>query len=230
MKALTNKEKWIIAGMLGITAITLIVIYRESIKSKLSEGYQMISDFVNKLKDTAISEWNYWKNGQIKEGDPSTMERLREYWREGAGVKNWSDRQMTDEAWSAAFISYLMKKSGAGSDWKYSPSHSTYIVDSIKNRKLNNDKPFKGYKPNEVKLQVGDLVGFARQSGVNYDTTGSFSSHTDIVVGIKNGIAETIGGNVGNSVTMTKVPLTADGKIDLAKAPKYFVVIKNEKK
>jgi hypothetical protein len=230
MKALTNKEKWIIAGMLGITAITLIVIYRKSIKSKLSEGYQMISDFVNKLKDTAITEWNYWKNGQIKEGDPSTMERLREYWREGAGVKNWSDRQMTDEAWSAAFISYLMKKTGAGSDWKYSPSHSTYIVDSIKNRKLNNDKSFKGYKPNEVKLEVGDLVGFARQSGVNYDTTGAYKSHTDIVVGIKDGYAETIGGNVGNSVTMTKVPITSDGKIDLQKAPKYFVVIKNLKK
>ena len=68
MKALTNKEKWIIGGILGVTAIALIVIYRKSIKTKISEGYEMISDFVNKLKDTAISEWNYWKNGQIKRG------------------------------------------------------------------------------------------------------------------------------------------------------------------
>lgn len=229
MKALTNKEKWIIGGILGVTAIALIVIYRKSIKTKISEGYEMISDFVNKLKDTAISEWNYWKNGQIKEGDPSTMERLREYWREGAGVKNWDDRRMTDEAWSAAFISYVMKKSGAGSDWKYAPSHSTYIVDSIKNRKLNNDKPFKGYKPNEVKLEIGDLVGRARQSGVTYDTTGAYKSHTDIVVAIKDGYAESIGGNIGNSVSMTKVPLTPDGKVDTSKS-NYFVVIKNEKK
>jgi hypothetical protein len=230
--ALSKKEKWIIASMLGVTAVTLIFIYRKVLKEKVMEGYESISDFIEKLKNTALSEWEYWKNGTVKEGDPSTMERLREYWREGAGVKNWSDRQMTDEAWSAAFISYVMKKSGAGSDWKYSPSHSTYITDSIKNRKLNNDKPFKGYKPEEVKVEVGDIVGFPRQSGITYDTTGNYKSHTDIVVNIKDGYAETIGGNVSNSVTMTKVPLTPDGKIDKSteKGKKYFVVIKNEKK
>ncbi len=227
MKALTNKQKLIIAG--GVTAIALIYLYRKILKNKISEGYDLVSGFVNKLKDTAISEWNFWNEGSVKEGDPKTMQRLREYWKEGAGVKNWSDKQMTDEAWSAAFISYIMKKSGAGDYWKYSPSHSTYIVDSIKNRKLNNDNPFKGYKPSEVKLAVGDLVGFARQAGVGYDTTGSYKSHTDVVVGLKDGYAETIGGNVSNSVTMTKVPLTADGKIDTSKQPKYFVVIKNKK-
>jgi hypothetical protein len=40
-----------------------------------------------------------------------------------------------------------------------------------------------------------------------------------------------VGGNVGNSVSMTKVPLTSDGKIDNSKVSgyKYFVVIKNSK-
>lgn len=228
---MTKKEKIIVFSIIGITAITLIVIYRDVVKSKLKEGYMAISDFINKLKNTALSEWEFWSQGNIKEGDPRTMERLRQYWKEGAGVKNWSDQKMTDEAWSASFISYVMRKSGAGNDFKYSPSHSTYIVDSIKNRKQNNENPFKGYKPEEVKVEVGDLVGYPRQSGITYDTTGNYKSHTDIVVGIKDGFAETIGGNVSNSVTMTKVPLTSDGKIDTSstKGKKYFVVIKNNK-
>lgn len=211
---------------IGISAGVLFIALAKLVFDKSAQ----ISAFASKLKESALKEFSFWGQGAVKEGDPRTMEQLRKYWREGAGVNNWTDAQMTDEAWSAAFISYIMKKSGAGQDWKYSPSHSTYIVDSIKNRKENNAKPFKGYRPQEVKLNVGDIVGFARQPGVNYDTTGAYKSHTDVVVAIKNGYAETIGGNVSNSVSMTKIPLTSDGKIDSSKASKpYFVVIKNMK-
>lgn len=221
----TNILLWSLAGA---TTLTIFWIYRKQIQSGVSKGFQALSDFVNNLTNVALNEYNFWQGGSIKEGDARTMERLRQYWREGAGVNNWTDAQMKSEAWSAAFISYIMKKSGAGSDWKYSPSHSTYIVDSIKNRKENNSKPFKGYRPEEVKLEVGDLVGKARQSGVGYDTTGAYKSHTDVVVKIKDGYADTIGGNVGDTVKITKVPLTPDGKIDL-KRSNYFVVIKNKK-
>lgn len=188
--------------------------------------------FASTLTANALSEYEAWGKGIIKEGDAKTMDRLRSYWKEGAGVKNWTDKQMINEAWSAAFISYVMRKSGAGTDWKYAPSHSVYIADSVRNRKQNNDKPFKGYKPHEVKVEVGDLVGKARQAGVTYDSPAGYLSHTDIVVAIKDGYAETIGGNVSNSVSMTKVPLTADGKLDVVKAGgkyPYFVVIKNGK-
>lgn len=222
-----NRDKWIIAGMISVTLITLSWIYRSSIK----KGIKSVTDFVNNLRNTALSEYEAWRSGSVKEGDASTMERLRKYWKEGAGITNWSDQRMKDEAWSAAFISYIMKKSGAGSDWKYAPSHSVYITDSIKNRKENNNNPFKGYKPEEVKVEIGDLVGKARQDGVDYDTNGYYKAHTDIVVDIKNGVADTIGGNVSNSVSLTKVPLTSDGKIDNSKVKgnKYFVVIKNKK-
>ena len=229
MKLNTN-EKWIVAGIVGVTTIALSWIYRKGIKRGIKGGIESIESlFVNNLTKMALDEWKAWNKGLTKEGDASTMDRLRAYWREGAGLTNMSDQDMINEAWSAAFISYLMKKSGAGSDWKYSSSHSKYITDSIKNRKENNNKPFKGYRPEEVKIRIGDLVGFARQSGVTYDTTGDYKSHTDIVIDVKDGYADTIGGNVGQSVKITRVPLTADGKIDLAKANKYFVVIKNKK-
>lgn len=213
--------------MVGVTIVTLSWIYRSSIK----KGIKSVSDFVSNLKNTALNEYEAWSRGSIKENDASVMERIRKYWREGAGITNWSDDRMKNEAWSAAFISYVMKKSGAGSEWKYSPSHSTYITESIKNRKQNNKNPFKGYRPEEVKVEVGDLVAYPRQSGVNYDTTGNYASHADVVVSVKNGVADTIGGNVSNSVSLTKVPLTIDGKIDNSKVKgnKYFVVIKNKK-
>lgn len=221
----TNTKILVYSGIaIGLTAV-IIIVYKLNKSGRLSR----MGAFANKLSSLARSEYEHWGNGTIKEGDPRTMERLTAYWKEGADVDNWTDKQMINEAWSAAFISFLMRQAGAGTDFKYSASHSTYIVDSIKNKKQNNDKPFKGYKPNEVKVEVGDLVGFARQNGVNYDTTGAYKSHTDLVIGVSNGYAETIGGNVSNSVTITKVPLTSDGKIDSAKAPKYFVVIKNEK-
>jgi len=214
-----------IGGGAMLLSVIALLIY------KSNGGLKSAGRFAGKVKNVALDEWEFWKGGALKEGNSETMERLRNYWKEGAGVSNWSDQQMTNEAWSAAFISYIMKKSGAGNNWKYSPSHSTYIVDSIKNRKENNSNPFKGYKPEEIKLSVGDLVGKPRQGGITYDTTGIYKSHTDIVVNIKNGYADTIGGNVSNSVSMTRVPLTSDGKIDNTRVAgsKYFVVIKNKK-
>lgn len=220
---------WIGGGIaLAIIGVTAYINRKKVIKG-VKISVKAMTDFVNNLTNTALAEYNFWQNGAIKEGDPRTMERLRAYWRDGAGVKNWTDAQMKSEAWSAAFISYIMKKSGAGKDWKYSPSHSTYIVDAIKNRKENNSNPFKGYKPEEVKVEVGDLVGYPRQAGVTYDTTGAFMSHTDVVVKIGNGYADSIGGNISDTVKVTRVPLTPDGKIDKSKASKYFVVIKNKK-
>ena len=225
---LYKNRYWIGGGIaLAIIGVTAYINRKKVIKG-VKISVKAITDFVNNLTNTALAEYNFWQDGSIKEGDPRTMERLRMYWKEGAGVKNWTDAQMKSEAWSAAFISYIMKKSGAGRDWKYSPSHSTYIVDSIKNRKENNANPFKGYKPEEVKLEVGDLVGKARQGGVTYDTKGAYKSHTDVVVKIKDGYADTIGGNVGDTVKVTKVPLTPDGKVDLKRSD-YFVVIKNKK-
>lgn len=225
---ITERDKWILVTIAGAIFIAITYINRKSIVA----GAKALGNFVENLRNTAIEELKAWQNGLIKENDKSVEDRIAKYWKEGAGITNWSKQRMQDEAWSAAFISYIVKKSGGGKDWKYSPSHSTYIVDSIKNRLQNNSNPFKGYRPEEVKLEVGDIVGKPRQSGVTYESRGAYKSHTDIVVAIRGNVAETIGGNVGNSVAVTNIPLTNDGKIDNSKVSgyKYFVVIKNTKK
>jgi hypothetical protein len=216
---------------MGAIFIAITYINRKTIVKGVQAGVKVITDYVSNLQNYALEEFKAWGNGTKKENDKSMQDTIAKYWKEGAGILNWSTQKMQDEAWSSAFISYIVKKSGGGTDWKYAPSHSTYINDTIKNRLENNSNRFKGYKPEEVKIEIGDIVGRPRQNGVTYNSKGAYKSHGDIVVGIKNGIAETIGGNVGNSVSMTKVPLTNDGKIDNSKISgyKYFVVIKNNK-
>ena len=227
IKSISQRDKWLLVTLAGAIFIAITYINRKTIVA----GVKAISDYVSNLQNYALEEFKAWGNGTKKENDKSMQDTIAKYWKEGAGIKNWSQQKMQDEAWSSAFISYIVKKSGGGKEFKYAPSHSTYINDSIKNRLENNSNPFKGYKPEEVKLEVGDIVGKPRQNGVSYNSKGAYKSHTDIVVGIKDGVADTVGGNVGNSVSMTKVPLTSDGKIDNSKISgyKYFVVIKNNK-
>lgn len=232
---MTEKEKiWLASlsvGTLGLA--TLIILYRKEIKSGVMSG---LSSFKKSILSIANNEWNEWNpnNQRIKEGDSRTMDKLRSYWREGANL-NWSDQKMIDEAWSSAFISWVMNKGGAEGEFPKTASHSKYIRASVKNRKENNSNPFKAYKVNEpeAKVKVGDLVCYPRQSNVSYDTLSAYKSHCDIVTEIKGNEAVTIGGNVGNSVTKTIVPIDSKGYIDKTRDKKgyggYFTVIKNNK-
>ena len=90
--------------------------------------------------------------------------------------------------------------------------YSTFLNIARENR-LNNTGKYKGYKPGEVKLQKGDIIGFPRQKGVDYDTEGKYDSHTDIVTEIKDGYAYVIGGNVDDSVSEKKYKLDDQGRL-----------------
>jgi hypothetical protein len=216
---LTKKQKTI---AIGAAIVIIISIY---ILSKKKGGGS--SSAKTKAARIAEEEFNKWNSGgvKLKEGNATTMGQLRRYWKEGAGVNN-SDKYYISQPWSAAFISWVLKQSGAGDEFKYAPAHSVYIAESVKNRKQNNDKKFKGYKPREVSVEVGDLVCYPRQGGVTYDSPAGYISHCDLVTDVTNGVATVIGGNVSDSVSKKKYTLK-DGKIDSSKNKDVFVVIKN---
>jgi hypothetical protein len=190
----------------------------------------------NRAVSIAKSEWEGWgeptidiNGNQIIDGgfesDKGFSERVGKYWKEGTGQNLvGSDREVP---WSATFISWVMKKAGARNKFVYNASHSKYITDSIANRKNGNSKePFVGYRINEIAPKVGDLVCYARQDGVNYDTIGSYKSHCDIVVSAKENQIEVIGGNVNQAVT--KKILKTDSKGLLVDTnSNWFTVIKN---
>lgn len=205
---------------IGVTG--LAIMYRREIIQFVTGTNRLRRKAIAKANEE-YSKWNV-KGEKIKEHDSRTLKDLQNYWES----TNNSYSSMKGSPWSAAFISYLMKQAGAKDDFKYATSHSTYIIQSIQNR-LNKTGRFKGYKPEEVKLEVGDLVCYPRAgSGANYNSTGSYESHCDIVTSInkRTNTATSIGGNVSDSVSKTIIPLNTKGQINNNNNKGYFVVVK----
>ncbi len=169
---------------------------------------------------------------QKPERMPGLWQRVGEYWWLGmpAGTPQalWTGKH--DEggqefpadrdayyAWSAAFISYVMRIAGAGSRFPYSEAHSDYI-DVAKQMALGQTagwlitaEPPAAYAP-----QPGDIICEARtRRPLTYDDlpVPHFPAHCDIVAGAVPGQLQVIGGNIDDAVTMKHVPVTQDGKL-----------------
>lgn len=107
---------------------------------------------------------------------------------------------INNTAWSAAFISYVMKT--AGVDFPTRTSHTAYAQDLRRN-----SRGFQVLNPLNSKLQVGDIV-VANRSENNvwntqtYTQTTSWTgvSHGDIVVSVSPTSARIIGGNLSDTV------------------------------
>lgn len=197
-----------------------------------------LSAFKRNLIANAKREWVLWGKPLNKEG--KTIEtgahectaiykdRVGEYWKKGTGNNlDGCDRSVP---WSAAFISFIMKKSGAGSDFTYSSAHNKYIKKTIADRKAGVKAPFLGYRLDEKPLKEGDLVCYGREGQGGYDSTSNYKSHCDIVVKVNKlkGQAEVIGGNVSQGVTKRIVRI--DKKGYLTDPHQYwFAVIKTYK-
>lgn len=151
-------------------------------------------------------------------------ERVGDYWK-AVGFPHLTGKD-TDQAWSAAFISWVMKEAGWGERFSYSEWHATYIRNSILARKRQ-DRSFAywGYRLNERAPQVGDLVGYARRGGISYDYQPlTYPSHTDLVVAVRPYEIDVIGGNVKDSVSLKTVATDAQGHI-VDKHQRWFVVM-----
>jgi Uncharacterized protein conserved in bacteria (DUF2272) len=178
------------------------------------------AQFIPKVVQTATEQWEFFgeqtydidgrllQNGH-KEGEEGFYQRVGQYWLEGTNTRNIDGRDH-DYPWSAAFISWMMKSSGAGDNFRYSTQHSVYINQAIRDHQNNNNVGFWGWRLNEYKPAVGDLVCWAREAGVDFDHQkgGNYAGHCDIVVEVDADEMFVIGGNVGDSVT--RRPLSLD--------------------
>jgi len=206
----------IYSSIIIVSSAILIIAYRKT-KGK--------SRFKRKAIRAAKKEWKIWNDPSAwHENSVVRYKDLKRYW----DSIDWSESKWspTGTAWSAAFMSYIVREGGAKDDFKYSSSHSKYIRDSIKNRKENSKNPFKGYRLNEKKIELGDLICYSRESETDlYNRTSSYMSHCDIVTKIDKKYVEVIGGNVSNGVTKKSVPIK--NKI-VQEGNKRFVVIKTK--
>jgi hypothetical protein len=155
----------------------------------------------------------YWWLGQDADRRESTWTGMHD--ESGQEVESGRDGYF---AWSAAFISYVMRTAGAGPRFPYAPSHSVYI-NVAKDMALGRTT---GWVVTAERVDAyapvpGDLICFwrDRKRPLTYDKlpVRHFAAHCDLVVARDPGQLTVIGGNVQHAVTMKHVPVTAGGRL-----------------
>ena len=153
----------------------------------------------------------YWWLGL----DPSQAEAAWTGKHDAAG-RVFPPEQDETYAWSAVFVSYVMRMAGAGSGFPYAAGHDVYIRAAFKgDPKL----VVAAERPEAYAPRPGDLICAARgrDSHLRFGELGHtpvFISHCDIVVdtGGPQGLSA-IGGNVSDTVAMRHLPVTSDGRL-----------------
>jgi hypothetical protein len=169
------------------------------------------------------------------EREPGLWQRVGEYWwlglNAGSAESGWTGKhdghgkefppnQDGDYAWSAAFVSYVMRMAGAGRHFPYSADHADYI-NAARRVSLGQTTEWvvSAERVQDYAPRPGDLVCFGRGAwrGLRYEdlpTSGLFTSHCDVVVDTTvAGQISVIGGNIEDSVTLNTVPVTDEGKL-----------------
>ncbi|CAM9818524.1 unnamed protein product [Phaeothamnion confervicola] len=159
----------------------------------------------------------------IKERD--APERIADYWR---AVDKPGRTGLDDVPWSAAFISWDIESAGVPRSL-FCPSQThTIYVERMVARAAQPGAAFVPRRPNERAPEVGDLICASRNgSGTSLDNLNRGAGHCDIVVEVRPGEVDAIGGNVGDSVTRSVFPLDGAGFLSPISARPVFTVIEN---
>jgi len=202
-----------------------------------------MANFTDEVVRICNEQWEFFDRGKRKEYQKKVFRRVGDFWREGVDLSGRTGRSQVDfgnldkddpevivpsgrnknPAWSAAFISFVAKKSGAGPNFLYSGAHAKYILAALHEAaKPNSTAKFIARRHTQHKPQIGDLIACGRESAktATFDTAedfadenGFFPSHCDFVIEIGADFVRTMGGNVGNSVGRKNWPLNAQGRI-----------------
>lgn len=150
----------------------------------------------------------------VKENESPLREDIQRMW-ETVGVQGRDGT--SDQAWSAAYISDVMARAGVD-NFDSSQGHGKYVKGAIDAREAGDETASHwGYRTSERAPEPGDLVCFERNgSGASYDQQfdGRYQSHCDIVAAVRDGEIDTIGGNVGDSVSRRTFTTDENGLIN----------------
>ena len=213
----------------------------------------------------ALREWRAFgsnvalpSTGDKPERADGLWQRIGEYWWLGLdpsdSAASWTGKHDAkgrvfpperDEAfaWSAAFVSYVMRMAGAGAGFPYAAAHDTYIHAAIRGEP---GLVIVAERPDRFAPRPGDLICAGRDdsASLRYDdlaTTPLFKAHCDIVVTIGDSAdlsaigdsadlsaigdsadlsaiggpagLAAIGGNVADAVTLRQFPVAPDGRL-----------------
>lgn len=202
-----------------------------------------LPDAIVRIANQEFDRWHPPGGADLVETDVAATPILQQYYREynndggeGRIASNLQSRvwqRRPENAWSAVFISWVMRTAGAGTTFRYTRGHWLYIMTARSNRLQNNAaSPFWAYRPTEVAPQLGDIVCKSRaNSGATYDNVGvnGFQpfAHGDIVTEVRQGSIRVVGGNVNDNVDRRELITLPDGRLSLAGAQGvYFAVVR----
>jgi hypothetical protein len=189
--------------------------------------------FAGRLADLAVAEWEFFGRQSYNPAGTKTVQghtetearlppgsgedwfaRVGRYWSEGVDIQGVNGKT-TSKPWSAAFISWLVEKAGAGKAFRGSPRHAHYIGQAIRDFLDKADVAYWCQRLPDHVPAVGDIVCWAREPGVDYDHQkgGEYDGHCDVVVEVRSGEVDVIGGNVGHSVSRRTLLLDANGRL-----------------
>jgi hypothetical protein len=189
----------------------------------------------------AVAKAEFDQFNGINEGDQPLRGRIADYYEAGGGSRDL-DPTLDENAWSAAFVSFCVKQSGATPDqFAFNLSHSVFVHAAIANADADRGV-FRGHPITAYAPKLGDLIHHNRSGGtISFEFARAHSgypSHSAIVVDfvVRSGVrhAVTIGGNEflaggTGTVGMKFFPLDASGLLDQsAIGPKLICVVENQ--
>lgn len=197
-----------------------------------------MSAFTDRVASQCLTEFARFNKGRGRETKDPFAGFVGEYWHVGLNQKNINGRTTFQDskgrpfrpAWSSAFISFIMRKSGAGEAFFYHEGHIHYVVKSLRDAKNNNGAKFLGRDPRIHVPKVGDLINagrgeartvtfsnvLAKYGPKDVDKGNFMPTHSDIVVDVDRAKKKvtTIGGNVDvDTVGMKTWDLKSDGTL-----------------
>lgn len=181
------------------------------------------------LKLAALAEKEFNEFNGVHETQPKMANRIRKYWTDlgmpfpGVGT-----------AWSAVFISFMVKSAGAtAAEFRFSARHSEFVHKAIANFAAGTGV-FRGHPVSSYAPKIGDIVQNNRGGNTyNYafaKANAGYKSHSAIVV--EEGMdgsgryVRTVGGNESNTVDDKIIRLNAAGLIKQPAAdPTRFIAV-----
>ncbi|GEM_PF-4065476 len=162
---------------------------------------QVIVPSASTIVQVALGEYNRWKQGAVDEGSPTGRQIVeKEYF---PACKLSIPPDAVGIPWSAAFISYVLKKAGL-TDF---PANNCYHTNYFRNIKEGKYPICKVYPMSQAEnIKSGDVLCACRDTGcpISFASfpTEEKNSHCDIVVERQGDAIKLIGGNVGDTVTL----------------------------
>jgi hypothetical protein len=220
-----------------------------------------------RMQRIALEEWGEWGRVVVEDGRPrpagpgqesrlANFPRVLAYWRavedEGrAAIDRNRGRYATmlaypdapgavwsEPAWSAAFISYVLRNAGVDQrEFRSSAAHAFYIDGMLADAAaFPAQAPFIPHAVGSYAPVPGDLVCADRSRRPLFSwqdrlaESGQFRPmHCDIVVEAGPGAVQAVGGNIADAVTLSVFPADAAGRLLTRPAgqPTWFAVFEN---